>query len=67
MPPRNAPFNSTYEKFTTESAWLKERGLLPETLEHGVSQYYNGSRRSVYNGSVMLTIRRDRDGESLAN
>ena len=53
-----------YEKFKVESAWLKERGLKPATLErYGVFEYYNASRKSVYNGSVMIRISRYSDGE----
>jgi DNA primase len=64
LPTENPPFKSTYEKFAVESPWLKERGLLPETLaRYEVFQYHNPARRSVYSGSVMLKIRRYRDGE----
>lgn len=60
----NQPFKGTYDKFKVESAWLKERGLEPATLErYGVFEYQNNSRKSVYNGSVMLKISRHSDGE----
>lgn len=60
----NPPFKSTYEKYKVESPWLKERGFTPETLERfEVFQYENPARRSAYNGSVMLKIRRWSDSE----
>ena len=53
----NPPFRGTYQKFAVESAWLKERGFLPETAKrYGVFQYENPSRKSAYNGSVLLKI-----------
>lgn len=64
LPTENPPFKGTYEKFKVESAWLKERGLQPATLERfGVFQYENPSRRSTYNGSVLIRISRYSDGE----
>jgi hypothetical protein len=63
-PSSNPPFKGSYEKFAVESAWLKERGLTPETLKHfEVFEYNNPKRRSAYSGSVVLTIRRYSDGE----
>lgn len=44
LPTENLPFHSTYEKFTVESAWLKNRGLKPATLDRdGVFKYRNDS------------------------
>jgi DNA primase len=64
QPAQNEPFKGTYEKFKAESDWLKERGLSPEACErYGVFEYSNPSRRSQYNGSVMLRISRWSDGE----
>jgi DNA primase len=64
QPATNPPFKSTYEKYAVDSVWLKERGLLPDTLlRYEVFEYNNPARRSAYSGSVMLKIRRYSDGE----
>lgn len=63
-PSENPPFKSSYEKFFKTHAWLTDRGLTPETLErYGVGFYENPSRRSQFNGSVLLRISRYSDGE----
>lgn len=63
----NPPFAGTYEKFKVESTWLKARGLSPSTLDRfEVFEYRNDKRRSIYNGSVMLKIRRWSDGQPVA-
>lgn len=60
----NPLFKGTYEKYKIESPWLKDRGLLQATLDiFEVFQYSNPARRSAYNGSVMLKIRRWSDSE----
>lgn len=60
----NPVFKASYEKYFKPHEWLDNRGLLPTTLQHfGVGFYENPARRSVYNGSVMLKIRRYSDGE----
>jgi DNA primase len=60
----NPAFKSTYSKFRTESPWLTERGLTPETLDrYEVFQYHNPTRRSQLDGSVLLKISRWSDGE----
>jgi DNA primase len=64
MPTENAPFKGSYEKFFRPHEWLTARGLSAETLaRYEVGFYQNDSRRSPYNGSVMLKIRRWSDGE----
>lgn len=64
VPSENGIFRATYEKYYKPHPWLNERGLLPGTLErYEVGYYENMSRRSPYNGSVMLKIRRYSDGE----
>ncbi len=61
----NSPFKGSYDKFKVESAWLRERGFTQDTLDrYEVFEYRNDKRRSVYNGSVMLKIRRWSDGEA---
>lgn len=60
----NPPFKASYEKYFKPHAWLEARGLTAETLaRYEVGYYENAARRSVYNGSVMLKIRRWSDGE----
>jgi DNA primase len=47
-----------------ESAWLEARALTEQALgRFGVFEYYNSSRRSAFNGSVLLRISRYSDGE----
>lgn len=60
----NIPYKSSYEKFKVESSWLKERGVIQETLDHyGVFEYDNPKRKSAYSGKIMLPVRRYVDGE----
>lgn len=64
----NHPFSARYEKFFKAHAWLDARGLKPETLAVYETGYYeNRARRSIYNGSVMLKIRRVSDGECVGH
>jgi DNA primase len=66
IPKENEAKKFTYEKFKVDSAWLKERGLRPETLErYGVFEYRNDKRQSAYNGSVLIRIQRYSDGETV--
>jgi hypothetical protein len=58
-----APFEGTYEKFAVPSAWLLKRRLNDETCKrYEVFEYNNSARRSTYNGTVMVKIRRYSDG-----
>lgn len=64
VPTENETFKGTYEKFKVESAWLQARGISREAqARFGVFEYRNDSRRSAYNGSVMIRISRYSDGE----
>jgi DNA primase len=63
-PSENPPFKASYEKFFKNHAWLEARGFTAETLKrYGVGFYENLSRRSQFNGSVLLRISRYSDGE----
>lgn len=60
----NAPFRGVYEKsYQWPCEWLENR-IPRATLDlFGVGLYHNPSRKSPYDGKVMLPIRRHSDGE----
>jgi len=63
----NRPFKGSYAKFFRPHEWPEARGLKPETLErYGVGYYENPARKSQYNQSVMLPVRRMEDGATVA-
>jgi hypothetical protein len=60
----NPPFKSAYAKFFRPHAWLDGRNIRADALErYGCGYCENAARRSTYNGSLMLKIRRWSDGE----
>ena len=58
------PFKSTYAKHFKPHEWPEKRGITAAALERfGSGVYDNPSRKSSYNGSLMLRIRRWSDSE----
>lgn len=63
LPEENEARSFSYEKFARPSGWLRERGLEQATLERfGAFEYFNPSRKSAYQGRILIRIQRFSDG-----